>query len=123
LDDCLPPGGCLLALTSVPWREAWKYGERAYRYCQHDLGHALACLSIAAAIQGWEMRLLRGAAETPLNGLFGLDRAGFPGCESVEALFWIGPALPQELPLSPPLCEGLAALPLAGGPLYPSPSP
>ena len=31
LDDCLPPGGCLLALTSVPWREAWKYGERAYR--------------------------------------------------------------------------------------------
>ncbi|HCF3612144.1 TPA: SagB/ThcOx family dehydrogenase, partial [Pseudomonas aeruginosa] len=57
LDDCLPAGGCLLALTSVPWREAWKYGERAYRYCQHDLGHALACLSIAAAIQGWEMRL------------------------------------------------------------------
>ncbi|MBN0595863.1 SagB/ThcOx family dehydrogenase, partial [Pseudomonas aeruginosa] len=39
LDDCLPPGGCLLALTSVHWREAWKYGERAYRYCQHDLGH------------------------------------------------------------------------------------
>jgi len=31
-----------LALTSIPWREAWKYGERAFRYCQHDLGHALA---------------------------------------------------------------------------------
>ena len=116
LDDCLPPGGCLLALTSVPWREAWKYGERAYRYCQHDLGHALACLSIAAAIQGWEMRLLRGVAESALDGLFGLDRDGFAECESVDALFWIGPALTQEPSLSPRLCEGLAALPLAGAP-------
>lgn len=86
LDDCLPPGGCLLALTSVPWREAWKYGERAYRYCQHDLGHALACLSIAAAIQGWEMRLMRGIAESALDGLFGLDRDGFAERESVDAL-------------------------------------
>ncbi|MDQ4348829.1 SagB/ThcOx family dehydrogenase, partial [Pseudomonas aeruginosa] len=116
LDDCLPPGGCLLALTSVHWREAWKYGERAYRYCQHDLGHALACLSIAAAIQGWEMRLLRGVAESALDGLFGLDRDGFAECESVDALFWIGPALTQEPSLSPRLCEGLAALPLAGAP-------
>ncbi|MHA5863399.1 nitroreductase family protein, partial [Pseudomonas aeruginosa] len=116
LDDCLPAGGCLLALTSVPWREAWKYGERAYRYCQHDLGHALACLSIAAAIQGWEMRLLRGVAESALDGLFGLDRDGFAECESVDALFWIGPALTQEPSLSPRLCEGLAALPLAGAP-------
>lgn len=116
LDDCLPAGGCLLALTSVPWREVWKYGERAYRYCQHDLGHALACLSIAAAIQGWEMRLLRGVAESALDGLFGLDRDGFAECESVDALFWIGPALTQEPSLSPRLCEGLAALPLAGAP-------
>ena len=28
----------LVALTSIHWREAWKYGERAFRYCQHDLG-------------------------------------------------------------------------------------
>ena len=31
-----------VALTSIAWREAWKYGERAFRYCNHDVGHALA---------------------------------------------------------------------------------
>ena len=33
-----PPGGVLVGLSSIHWREAWKYGERAYRYCQHDAG-------------------------------------------------------------------------------------
>lgn len=27
-------------LTSIASREAWKYGDRAYRYCLHDIGHA-----------------------------------------------------------------------------------
>ncbi len=63
LAAALPAGGFLLGLASIPWREAWKYGERAYRYCQHDLGHALACVGIAAAIQGWQVRLLRSVAE------------------------------------------------------------
>ena len=35
----------LVALTSIHWREAWKYGERAFRYCQHDLGHAIAAVA------------------------------------------------------------------------------
>src|ERR1051326_7145368 len=34
-------GGFYVAFTSIPWREAWKYGERAFRYCQHDLGHEI----------------------------------------------------------------------------------
>ena len=42
----------LVALTSIHWREAWKYGERAFRYCQHDLGHAIAAIAIAAASSG-----------------------------------------------------------------------
>ncbi|MGV8378189.1 hypothetical protein ACV341_35525, partial [Pseudomonas aeruginosa] len=37
-------------------------------------------------------------------------------CAFGDALFWIGPALTQEPSLSPRLCEGLAALPLAGAP-------
>jgi len=28
----------VLALTGIHWREAWKYGLRAYRYGQHDGG-------------------------------------------------------------------------------------
>ncbi|MBD9631850.1 nitroreductase family protein [Pseudomonas sp. PDM19] len=116
LDDALPAGGFLLALASIPWREAWKYGERAYRYCNHDLGHALACLGIAAAIQGWEVRLLRGVAEAQLDTLIGLDRDGFSEHEFADALLWIGPAQPAEFPLPGTLLKGLAGLPLAGTP-------
>ncbi len=31
LTQGLPPGSLLLGLTSIFWREAWKYGERAFR--------------------------------------------------------------------------------------------
>src|SRR6185436_11270901 len=50
----------LVGLSSVYWREAWKYGERAFRYCQHDAGHAVGALRIAAATLGWSARLLDG---------------------------------------------------------------
>jgi len=39
-----PPHAFLVGLSSVHWREAWKYGERAFRYCQHDAGHAIGAL-------------------------------------------------------------------------------
>jgi SagB-type dehydrogenase family enzyme len=39
-------------LTSIAWREAWKYGERAYRYCLHDIGHAWQSLALAARAFG-----------------------------------------------------------------------
>ncbi|MEZ5356004.1 MAG: SagB/ThcOx family dehydrogenase, partial [Bryobacteraceae bacterium] len=30
----------VFVLTSIAWREAWKYRDRGYRYCLHDIGHA-----------------------------------------------------------------------------------
>jgi SagB-type dehydrogenase family enzyme len=39
-------------LTSIAWREAWKYGDRAYRYCLHDIGHAWQALALAARAIG-----------------------------------------------------------------------
>lgn len=39
-------------LTSIAWREAWKYRERAYRYCLHDIGHAWQSLALAAQAMG-----------------------------------------------------------------------
>jgi nitroreductase len=48
----LPEGSLLLALSSIYWRESWKYGERAFRYCALDAGHASAAISIAAACLG-----------------------------------------------------------------------
>ncbi len=64
----------LLVLSSIHWREAWKYGERAFRYCQHDLGHAIAALGFAAALVGWHLRLLPEWSHDEVSALAGLDR-------------------------------------------------
>ncbi|MGR9036579.1 MAG: SagB/ThcOx family dehydrogenase [Gammaproteobacteria bacterium] len=66
--------GVYIALTSIHWREAWKYGERAYRYCQHDTGHALASLRYAAAVLGWSVELLAECGDDELAHLLGLNR-------------------------------------------------
>ena len=64
-NGAFPGGGVLVGLSSIHWREAWKYGERAYRYCQHDVGHALAAVRYAAAALGWRATLLEhGATRT-----------------------------------------------------------
>jgi SagB-type dehydrogenase family enzyme len=47
----------IVGLASIFWREAWKYGDRAYRYCCHDLGHAMMSVILAARALG-----LRGGA-------------------------------------------------------------
>jgi SagB-type dehydrogenase family enzyme len=67
--------GFYVGLTSIVWREAWKYGERAFRYCQHDVGHALAALRYAAAALGWRVQLLPEWDDAQIARLLGLDRA------------------------------------------------
>lgn len=42
----------IVGLTSIFWREAWKYGDRAYRYCCHDLGHAMMSALLSARALG-----------------------------------------------------------------------
>ena len=64
----------LVALTSIQWREAWKYGERAFRYCQHDLGHAIAAVSLAAAMLGWRAHLMPAWGHRDIAALIGIDR-------------------------------------------------
>lgn len=69
-----PPGAFLFGLTSIHWREAWKYGERAFRYCNHDVGHAIGTARIAAATLGWNMTLLDGVAQNTVALLLGTNR-------------------------------------------------
>jgi SagB-type dehydrogenase family enzyme len=64
----------LIALTSIHWREAWKYGERAFRYCQHDLGHASAAVSMAAGLLGWRARMLPAWSHRAIAAATGIDR-------------------------------------------------
>ena len=86
-------GGIVLGLSSIDWREAWKYGMRAWRYCQHDCGHAIAALGYAAATLGWETHLLASAGDELVSALLGLDReADRAGAEreAPDALLWVG---------------------------------
>jgi len=77
-----PPQAFLVGLSSVHWREAWKYGERAFRYCQHDVGHAIATVRIAAATLGWSAVVLHCLADETVEDLLGLNRADdFAGAE------------------------------------------
>lgn len=93
--DCgFIPDTVVVGLSSVYWREAWKYGERAWRYCQHDAGHAIGALRFAAAALGWSARVLDEVADETIEALLGLDRdADFDGAEreSAELLMAIGP--------------------------------
>jgi len=66
--------GFLVALTSIHWREAWKYGERAFRYCQHDAGHAIGALALSAARLGWSFALLPRWSDAQVAAVLGLDR-------------------------------------------------
>jgi nitroreductase len=80
-----------VGLSTVGWREAWKYGERAYRYCQLDTGHAIAALYYAATLLGWRVAEQRQVGTATLASVLGLDRAQdfparkWPETESEEA--------------------------------------
>lgn len=66
-------GGVLLVgLTSILWREAWKYGERAFRYCQLDIGHALGALRCAAATLGWRLAVWTDPTDDQIARLLGV---------------------------------------------------
>ncbi len=93
-----PRGAFVLGLASIHWREAWKYGERAFRYCQHDVGHALGTARLAAAVLGWSARLLEAPGDDDLSALLGLDRESDFGAvdpadrEHPDALVVVAPA-------------------------------
>ena len=82
LAAAFPEGSFLVGLSSIHWREAWKYGERAFRYCQHDVGHALGTLRFAAAALGWKLCLLDRVSDDAVSQLLGIDRdADYAGAE------------------------------------------
>ncbi len=90
-----PPGAFLVGLSSICWRETWKYGERAFRYTNHDVGHALATLRLAAAVLGWRMSVMDELSDADAARLLGLDRtAEFPDDEPEhpDLLAWVYPS-------------------------------
>ena len=82
-----------VALTAVFWRQSWKYGVRAFRYCELDIGHAIAALSLAAKRNGWHLEATTELDAQQLDQLLGLNERGshqgsYPGeQEESEILF------------------------------------
>ncbi len=91
LVEPLPASTVLVGVASVFWRESWKYGERALRYCLLDLGHAVAALAYSAACLGWSCALLPETSPRKLARLLGLKPTG-PEAEHPHCLVAVIPS-------------------------------
>ena len=106
LRELLPQSCALIGLSSIHWREAWKYGERAFRYCQHDMGHAIATVRYAAAALGWRAMLLGEVSDAAVADILGLSRPesfqqiAREDLEHPGALLMVGPNPSAELDIT-----------------------
>ncbi len=119
----LPPGTLLLGLTSIHWRESWKYGERAFRYCHHDVGHAIGAVVLAASGLGWKADLLEGLTDRDLSVLLGVARQSGFEAEHPDCLLGIYPdggssplERSQAFRIRQEFLERLSHAPLSGDP-------
>lgn len=116
-----PTEGFGVALSAIFWRESWKYGERAYRYCNLDAGHAAAAITFAARLNGWQAVCLTGAGDQQIATILGFDRTRWHPVESEvpEMIFWIsveGPAPNIPKTLTDELMRKFEAIPVMGDP-------
>jgi SagB-type dehydrogenase family enzyme len=88
----LPRGAFVAGLTSIHWRESWKYGERAFRYCQHDVGHAIAALAYSASVLGWRVRVLDQVGDEVIARLLAIDDQDDIEGEVPDVLLAVEPA-------------------------------
>ncbi len=111
LGKILNQDGFLIGLTSIYWREAWKYGVRAWRYCSLDLGHAIASLSFGASLLGWKVNYLKNIPDPEACRLLGLERTEWHENEKeeFEALLYVSPATRTTDTVT---CEPLDILPI-----------
>jgi SagB-type dehydrogenase family enzyme len=122
-------------LTTVAWREAWKYRSRAYRYCLHDIGHAWQALALAARALGCEAQAIGNFEDDRLATLYGLAGdewpmlqvkiQGAPEFPAAEDEKWFGgfPNRLSDATISYPLIEEIhAATKKTSHPLHGSPS-
>ena len=63
----------IVVVTGIPWRTAWKYGERGLRHVYWDAGTLLANLLSAAEGHGMPANVLLGFIDSALCRLLGID--------------------------------------------------
>ncbi len=90
--ETLPKGSFFVALSSIVYREVWKYGERAFRYVNLDAGHALRSVQISAKTLGWKCRYMSEVCDETLAKLLGFDqKERFSESEIPDMLLLITP--------------------------------
>ena len=87
----LPSETIFIGLSSIYWREAWKYGLRAFRYCHHDLGHAMAAINFSCACLGWRANLVNHFSTKDLECILGLVHTNENEVEVPDCLIAIIP--------------------------------
>ena len=87
----LPVDTIFIGLSSIYWREAWKYGLRAFRYCHHDLGHAMAAINFSCACLGWRANLVDRFSTKDLECILGLVHTNENEVEVPDCLIAIIP--------------------------------
>ena len=86
-----PDDTIFIGLSSIYWREAWKYGLRAFRYCHHDLGHAMAAINFSCACLGWHANLVSHFSTKDLECILGLVHTNDNEVEVPDCLIAIVP--------------------------------
>ena len=62
-----------LVITTIFYRSAWRYEDRAYRRIFLDTGHLLGNIELAAALSGYRPYLIGGFADRQVNDLLYLN--------------------------------------------------
>ena len=70
----LPKESFFTFVSSITYREVWKYGERAFRYACLDCGHVLRSLEISAKSLGWKYAVNKKVDYKHLSKIFGFDK-------------------------------------------------
>ncbi len=86
-----------IVLTSLAWRNAWKYGARSYRHWFWDSGVIAANLIATCSSEGLEARLDIGFVDSEIDGLLGLEQ----GKEAIVAIAQIGVGLGEKIERPP----------------------
>ena len=95
--ESLPKESFLVGLSSIVWREVWKYGERAFRYTQLDAGHAWQSLVVSAKMLGWRLTPVESLEDAQIAKLLGLDqKERFCENEIADMLFIVSKESPNE---------------------------
>jgi len=113
----LAPSRVFIVMSAIPWKSAWKYQSRAYRYCLWDCGTFLSNLIACSTAENLTPMVHAGFMDKTVNqviGVDGRDEAALcvVGFNKDSATATRGEALPLDLVSSEPLSPTTVDYPL-----------